>query len=193
MNCLKNVFQGDTIKSSIFIPFLPRPSSHLVQFVRRRFGKPLGFSSTGSQIPRNTELGFTPASIRTSAWTTSRRTSAAPRSTRTWWPEWVHKGSCSVVNPQQLTVCFWPAESIWRRRPRRVGAEDLKWCHLFYRPLAKLGLSPAFQVCYLRARKRMWVNWNTNSTLWPWLWWANVTVLSQATGCQQSFRPTLLK
>lgn len=99
----------------------------ILQFARRRFGKRLGFFLTGSQILRNTDPGFTSASIRTSAWTTWRRTSAAPRSTRTWWPEWVHNHSSSpAVNLQQLTLCFWPAESGRRGCIRRVRAELLK-------------------------------------------------------------------
>lgn len=124
----------------LFLSFLTT-----LQFARRQFGKRLGFSSTGSRIPRNTEPGFTPASIRTSAWTTWRRTSAAPRSTRTWWPKWVHNHrSCLAVTLQQLMLCFWPAESSWRRRTRRVRAELPKWSHLLYCPSAELRLSPVF-------------------------------------------------
>lgn len=116
-----------------------------LQFARRRFGKRLGFSSTGSRIPRSTELGFTPARIRTYAWTTWRRTSAAPRSTRTWWPEWVHNHSwCLTVNLQHLMLCFSPAESSRRRWTWRVRVELPKWSHLLYCPSAKLWLSPAF-------------------------------------------------
>lgn len=171
--CLMNLCfffsQGDTIKSPmnphiysiLFISFLTT-----LQFARRQFGKPSGFSSTGSRIPRNTEPGSTPASIRTSAWTTWRRTSATPRSTRTWWPEWVYNhSSCLAVNLQQLMLCFWPAESSRRRRTRRVRAElegyvqskwdhfKEKWSHLLYCPSAKLRLSPAFSGLLLQDQK----------------------------------------
>lgn len=145
INCF---FQGDTIKSPMNPEIHPLPSLSFLttsQFAKRRFGKRLGFSSTGSRILRNTESGSTPASIRTSAWMTWPRTSAAPRSTWTWWPEWVHNhNSCPAVNLQQLMLRFRPAESGRRRRTWRVRAELQKWSHLLSSPSAKLRLSHAF-------------------------------------------------
>lgn len=76
-----------------------------LQFVRRQFGKPLGSSLTESQTQKNTEPGSTPASMKTSAWTTWPRTSAALRSTWTWWPEWVQHQSAPYVQAAWLFSC----------------------------------------------------------------------------------------
>lgn len=132
------VSQWRWIKMFVFFPKETQPQPHaypgihtilvlFLQFVRRRYGKRSGFSSTGSRIPRSTGPGCTPASIKTSAWMTWRRTSAAPRSTRPWWPEWVLHSSWSAVKLQQLMLCFWPAESCRGRRTRTVWTELPKY------------------------------------------------------------------
>lgn len=80
-----------------FIVFIYiRSYSHIIsgfviysQFVRKRSGKLFGSSWTECRTQRSTESGFTPASMKTSAWTTWPRISAALRSTWTWSPGWV--------------------------------------------------------------------------------------------------------
>ena len=64
----------------------PQNDMTSLQFARKQFGKRFGSSWTDPQAQRSTEPGSTPASMKTSAWTTWPRTSAALRSIWTWWP-----------------------------------------------------------------------------------------------------------
>lgn len=95
----------------LFLNVLRKVESSVIslQFVRKQFGRRFASSSTGSQTLRSTVPGFTPASMKTSAWMTWPRTLAALRSTWTWWPEWVlHQHYPNALSPfyyKQLS-CF---------------------------------------------------------------------------------------